>query len=431
MWITVSLDREPGVRDHGDGGASVLGLFLLRPPGRWSSCPTQLAGGLHRRRLHLAARRRGGARGQQAHRGGPEQHAAGIKHITSRSFEGAARPASSSRSTLDIRRAMQDARPHGGGAGVFLATRRRPPCALQQRQQQPGGGMALSPRRRAARASSPSSPTRRRRAARSASGRASARRTGRRGARCASTSTPTACARLRDHAGAGGRTGEGAFRPAGRPVVGRTQDRHPCASKGRVADPRQFADMWWWRSVTAHRCARPTFGTVVEASAESRNPVAGERPARRQSPTSPQQDATAGPPARRSSAIEELRKSPPADVELLVYASSDFVKGCCRRAAHADRRCAAHRHRVLFLHSRRSTVITGLTLPIAVIARASSPCMPWLHAQLHDDDGAVAVHRIVDRRRHRRARTSCATGTRQGPFTTRRATAPGGDRPRR
>ena len=70
-------------------------------------------------------------------------------------------------------------------------------------------------------------------------------------------------------------------------------------------------------------------------------------------------------------AIDELRKSLPADVELrLVYASSDFVRARCRGVQHTLIEGALLTVAIvfLFLHSWRSTVITGLTLPIAVIA---------------------------------------------------------------
>ena len=58
----------------------------------------------------------------------------------------------------------------------------------------------------------------------------------------------------------------------------------------------------------------------------------------------------------------------------------------------------------LFLHSWRSTVITGLTLPISVLRQLHRHQRVRLHAELHDDDGAVAVHRPADRRRDRGAR---------------------------
>ena len=75
----------------------------------------------------------------------------------------------------------------------------------------------------------------------------------------------------------------------------------------------------------------------------------------------------------------------------------------------------------LFLHSWRTTVITGLTLPIAVIAHLHRGLRVRLHAQLHDADGAVAVRRPADRRRDRGAREHRAPRAHgQGPPTAAR-----------
>ena len=65
------------------------------------------------------------------------------------------------------------------------------------------------------------------------------------------------------------------------------------------------------------------------------------------------------------------RKSLPPDVELrLIYASSDFVKGSLEGLRHTLIEGALLTVAIvfLFLHSWRSTIITGLTLPIAVIS---------------------------------------------------------------
>jgi multidrug efflux pump subunit AcrB len=70
-------------------------------------------------------------------------------------------------------------------------------------------------------------------------------------------------------------------------------------------------------------------------------------------------------------AMEELRKSLPPDVELrLIYASSDWVKGSLDGLKRTLVEGALLTVAIvfLFLHSWRSTVITGLTLPIAVIS---------------------------------------------------------------
>ena len=141
--------------------------------------------------------------------------------------------------------------------------------------------------------------------------------------------------------------------------------------EGRVADPRQFADM-----VVAQRNGLPLrladLGTVVEREREPESVarVNGQRAVNFN--VFKQQDAnTVATGEAIKGAIEELRKTLPADVELrLVYASSDFVKGSLQGVQHTLVEGALLTVAIvfLFLHSWRSTVITGLTLPIAVIA---------------------------------------------------------------
>ena len=70
-------------------------------------------------------------------------------------------------------------------------------------------------------------------------------------------------------------------------------------------------------------------------------------------------------------AIEELRKTLPKDMELrLVYINSDFVKHSLDGLRHTLIEGALLTIAIvfLFLHSWRSTIITGLTLPISVIS---------------------------------------------------------------
>ena len=70
-------------------------------------------------------------------------------------------------------------------------------------------------------------------------------------------------------------------------------------------------------------------------------------------------------------AMEEIKKTLPPDVELkLIYASSDWVKGSLEGLRHTLIEGALLTVAIvfLFLHSWRSTIITGLTLPIAVIS---------------------------------------------------------------
>lgn len=70
-------------------------------------------------------------------------------------------------------------------------------------------------------------------------------------------------------------------------------------------------------------------------------------------------------------AVEELRKTLPKDMELrLVYVNSDFVKHSLDGLRHTLIEGALLTIAIvfLFLHSWRSTIITGLTLPISVIS---------------------------------------------------------------
>jgi multidrug efflux pump subunit AcrB len=71
------------------------------------------------------------------------------------------------------------------------------------------------------------------------------------------------------------------------------------------------------------------------------------------------------------SAMDEVRKQLPPDVELrLIYASSDWVRGSLDGLKHTLVEGALLTVAIvfLFLHSWRSTIITGLTLPIAVVS---------------------------------------------------------------
>ena len=70
-------------------------------------------------------------------------------------------------------------------------------------------------------------------------------------------------------------------------------------------------------------------------------------------------------------AVEELRKTLPKDMELrMIYVNSDFVKHSLDGLRHTLIEGALLTIAIvfLFLHSWRSTIITGLTLPISVIS---------------------------------------------------------------
>jgi hydrophobe/amphiphile efflux-1 (HAE1) family protein len=141
--------------------------------------------------------------------------------------------------------------------------------------------------------------------------------------------------------------------------------------EGRVRDPRRFAEV-----VVAHRNGLPLtlgdLGTLVEREREpdTMARINGQRAINFN--VYKQQDANivaAGDAVK--AAMDEIRKSLPADVELrLINASSDWVKGSLKGLQHTLIEGALLTVAIvfLFLHSWRSTVITGLTLPIAVIS---------------------------------------------------------------
>ncbi|MFO1224944.1 MAG: efflux RND transporter permease subunit [Burkholderiaceae bacterium] len=141
--------------------------------------------------------------------------------------------------------------------------------------------------------------------------------------------------------------------------------------EGRVRDPRRFAD-----TVVGRRGNLPLtvadLGQLVEREREpdSLARINGERAVSIN--VFKQQDANivaTGEAIQR--AMDELRKTLPTGVELrLIYANSDWVKhslaGLQRTLIEGALLTIAIVF--LFLHSWRSTVITALTLPIAVIS---------------------------------------------------------------
>ena len=141
--------------------------------------------------------------------------------------------------------------------------------------------------------------------------------------------------------------------------------------EGRVRDPRQFANV-----VIGQRGALPLtlgdVGRVVEREreADSLARINGQRAVNFN--VFKQQDANivaTGDAVK--AALDEVRRQLPADVELrLIYANSDFVKASLKGLQHTLVEGALLTVAIvfLFLHSWRSTIITGLTLPISVIA---------------------------------------------------------------
>ena len=122
-------------------------------------------------------------------------------------------------------------------------------------------------------------------------------------------------------------------------------------------------------------------------------------------------------------AVEALKKRLPTDVELrIVYSTAEQVEKSVNRVKQTIVEGALLTVLIvfLFLHSWRSTIITGLTLPIARDRDVHRAVRVRLHAQLPDADGAVAVHRPPDRRRDRRAREHRAPPRRWARTTARR-----------
>jgi multidrug efflux pump subunit AcrB len=141
--------------------------------------------------------------------------------------------------------------------------------------------------------------------------------------------------------------------------------------EGRLRDPRQFEQV-----VVARRNGLPlTLADLGTLSEREREPegvgrINGERAITFD--VFKQQDANivaTGEAVKK--AMEEIRKTLPPDVELrLIVAASDFAKNSLDgvRATLIEGALLTIAIVFLFLHSWRSTVITGLTLPIAVIS---------------------------------------------------------------
>ena len=156
--------------------------------------------------------------------------------------------------------------------------------------------------------------------------------------------------------------------------VGLLSDAHQDALlrvEGRVRDPRDFAAV-----VVARRgnlsLTLGDLGQLVEREkeADSTARINGQRAVSFN--VFKQQDANivaTGDAVK--AAMDELRKTLPPDVELrLIYASSDWVKSSLDGVKRTLIEGALLTVAIvfLFLHSWRSTLITGLTLPIAVIS---------------------------------------------------------------
>ncbi|HEY2977634.1 MAG TPA: efflux RND transporter permease subunit, partial [Burkholderiaceae bacterium] len=141
--------------------------------------------------------------------------------------------------------------------------------------------------------------------------------------------------------------------------------------EGRVRDPKLFTEM-----VIGRRAGLPlTLGDLGQLVEREKEPdsiarINGQRAVSFN--VFKQQDANIVATGEAvKAAMEELQKAMPADVELrLIYANSDFVKSSLNGLQHTLIEGALLTIAIvfLFLHSWRSTIITGLTLPIAVIS---------------------------------------------------------------
>ena len=141
--------------------------------------------------------------------------------------------------------------------------------------------------------------------------------------------------------------------------------------EGRVKDPKAFGQM-----VVARRnnmaLTLNDLGTLVEREREQDSIARINGQPAVSFNVFKQQDANIVKTGEAvKEAMAELRKVLPKDVELrLIYANSDFVKGSLTGLRHTLVEGALLTVAIvfLFLHSWRSTIITGLTLPISVIA---------------------------------------------------------------
>jgi len=141
--------------------------------------------------------------------------------------------------------------------------------------------------------------------------------------------------------------------------------------EGRVRDPRQFASIVVARR-NGHALTLGDFGTLVEREQEAASIARINGKPAVSFNIYKQQDANivaTGDAVK--AAMDELRKTLPPGVELkLIYANSDWVKGSLKGLQRTLIEGALLTIAIvfLFLHSWRSTVITGLTLPIAVVS---------------------------------------------------------------
>ena len=363
---------------------------------------------------------------------------AGVKMIRSNSLEGRSETVVEFQVSRrhEPRRAGR-ARQGRGGAAELPARRQAAVRLALRRRQRPADGLPLAARPRAQLARAVAA----RRPGGQEAPRARDRRRPRRRRRpdgAPGPHRPRSAAPARLPADAGRRLDRAAARQrrhAGRPAH-RHEGRRDRARRGQGARTPRRSPTSSSPAATAWSIRLADLGTLVEREREpdSISRVDGVPSISFQ--VFKQQDANIVETGEAiKAAAEELRKTLPPGVELrLVYADSDWVaRSLDGRQEHADRRRAADDRDRLPVpaqlaqhdHHRADAADRG---DLGVHRRLPVR----LHAQLHDDDGAVAVHRPADRRRDRRAREHRpprphGQGPSRGGARGHRRDRPGGD----
>ena len=193
--------------------------------------------------------------------------------------------------------------------------------------------------------------------------------------------------------------------PAGR--ITRGQSDSVVRIEGKIKDPMQFG-----RIIVAQQGSAPVFLSQVadiidgEKDKDSISRINGR--AAITIDIQKAQDANIVETGKNvRAAVAALKGRLPPDVEVRVtYSSADSVEKSINRVKETIIEGALLTVLIvfLFLHSWRSTIITGLDAADCGDRHLHRALRVRLHAQLHDADGAVAVHRLADRRCHRGAR---------------------------
>ena len=203
--------------------------------------------------------------------------------------------------------------------------------------------------------------------------------------------------------------------------------------EGKIKDPRGFE-----RIIVANQGGAPVYlgqvADIVDGEAEEQSiaRVDGMRSVSHRHVPASSRRTSSKVGEGVDEAVAELQGRLPEDVKIrTLWSDAKWIEGSLDRVKDTILEGAVLTILIvfLFLHSWRSTIITGLTLPISVIATFIALHAFGFYAQLHDADGAVAVHRPADRRRDRGARehrASCGHGqepSRRGAAKARRKSA--------